>query len=152
MWLDLKYIRLLLIASALATTSACLRVNKFEHEPAMAAAQAHDFAHIAFVERDLSTAYAMLSPDTKAKMSLDQFNQLVSSMHPAEYPSSIESTDYELMPGQKAMNIYVSGSSGNERFYYRLVMEGTKETRYTVGGLWRGNGPFPPSNMRRPLQ
>jgi hypothetical protein len=67
------------IAFVLLTTSGCLRVNKFNHEPAMAAEQAHDFAHIAFVEHDVSTAYVILSPNTKAKMSLDQFKQLVSN-------------------------------------------------------------------------
>ena len=150
MWLNPKRFGLLLIAVTAA--SACFRVNRFEHEPAMAAAEAHDFAAIAFVERDTSRAYGLLSPDTKAKMSLDRFKDLVSKMHPKGYPESVEATDYEPMPGQKAMNIFVSGNSGNEGFYYRLVMEGTKETGYTVGGLWLGNGPFPPSNTRRLLQ
>ena len=150
MWLHLGRIRLL-AAFALLAMSGCFRVNKFEHEPTMAAAEAHNFALIAFVERDAPRAYNLLSPNMKAQMSLDQFKDLVSKMHPSEYPWSIEATDYEPLPGQKAMNIFLSGSAGNERFYYRFVMEGTKQDRYTVGGLWRGNGPYPPSNMRRRL-
>jgi len=152
MWLNLKRARLVLMAFALVTMLGCFRVNKFEHQPVMAAAEAHNFADIAFVERDAATAYGLLSPNTKTQMSFDQFKDLASKMHPSEYPSSVEATDYEPLPGQQAMNIYLSGSSGNERFYYRFVMEGTKETRYTVAGIWRGSGPFPPSNMRRSLR
>ena len=53
--------------------------------------------------------------------------------------------------GQKGMNIYLFGQTRNETFYYRFFMEGTKETDYTVGGLWRNEGPYPPSNMRKRL-
>ena len=49
------------------------------------------------------------------------------------------------------MNIYVSGQIRNEKVYYRLFMEGTKETDYNVGGLWRNDGPYLPSNMRKHL-
>ena len=143
---------LVLVGFALVTISGCFRVNKFQHEPVMAAAEAHDFAHIAFVKRDASAAYGLLSPNIKAQMSFDQFKDLVSKMHPSDYPEAVEATDYEPLPGQKAMHIYLTGSSGSERFYYRFLMEGTKETRYAVAGLRRGAGPFPPSNMRRPLQ
>ena len=49
------------------------------------------------------------------------------------------------------MNIFLSGVAGKERFYYRLVMEGTKETDYAVDGIWRSDGPYPPSNLRKRL-
>jgi hypothetical protein len=50
------------------------------------------------------------------------------------------------------MNIFLSGVSGNERFYYRFFMEGTKETDYAVAGMWRGKGPYPASPMRKTLR
>jgi hypothetical protein len=139
-------------ALTLLTLAGCLQVNKFAHEPSMAAAQAQRFAHTAFIERNSSAAYGLLSADTKAHMSLDQFKDSLSKMHPSQYPSSIQATDYEPLPGQKGMNIYLSGASGIERFYYRIVMEGTKETDYSVAGLWRGKGSFPASSMRKPLR
>jgi hypothetical protein len=152
MWLNLMPTRFLFAALVLVTFSTCVHVNKFAHEPSMAAAQAQKFADTAFIERNPSAAYGLLSPNSKAQMSLDQFKDLLSKLHRSQYPSSVEATDYEPLPGQKGMNIFLSGVSVNERFYYRFLMEGTKETDYAVAGVWRNNRPYPPSAMRKPLR
>jgi hypothetical protein len=71
MWLNLIPTRFLFAVLVLLTFSACLYVNKFAHEPSMAAAQAQKFADAAFVERNPSAAYGLLSPNSKAQMSLE---------------------------------------------------------------------------------
>jgi hypothetical protein len=76
----------------------------------------------------------------------------LTKMHPStKYPDAVNATDYEPLPGQPGMNIFLFGQTGAEHFYYRFYMEGTKETNYAVGGLWRNDGPYPPSNMRHRL-
>ena len=92
-----------------------------------------------------------LSDGMKAHFSFEQFKELVAKMHPSNYPTKVQSTEFEPMPGQKAMNIFLVGEHGEEKFYYRFTMEGVKETDYKVSGLWRGQGPYPPSKMRKTL-
>ena len=117
----------------------------------MAARKAQHFADVAFVKRDLETAYPLLSQNTKASITIGQFKDVISKMHPSEYPLFVRPEDYEPLMGQKAMNIYLTGDAQSGRFYYRFVMEGTQETDYEVSGFWRNDAPYPKSNMRRPL-
>jgi len=117
----------------------------------MARAKAEQFADAAFIEHDLKSAYALLSQSMRKDLSFDQFSDLVSKMHPAQFPDAVNATEYEPLMGQKGMNIYLFGQTRSEKFYYRFFMEGTGDTDYTVGGLWRNDGPYPPSNMRKRL-
>lgn len=71
-------------------------------------------------------------------------------MHPKTFPSRVSATEYEPMPGQKSMLIYLQGSGSGEEFYYRLVMAGDASSGYRVSGLYRGSQPYPPSK-RHPL-
>ena len=127
------------------------QVNVFNHEPSMAAKQADSFADIAFIKHEFENAYSKLSDGLKAHVSFGQFKEMITKMHPSNYPVKVRSIEFEPMPGQKAMNIFLFGEAGEEKFYYRFMMEGAKETDYKVSGLWRGNGPYPPSKMRKPL-
>ncbi len=147
----IRRISYLTVALQLIASVGCLQVNKFNHEPTMAGRKAQQFADTAFVERNLLTAYDLLSQNTRKSLSLEQFKDVVSKMHPSHYPPSVAATEYEPLMGQKAMNIYLQGRGSTEKFYYRFVMEGTKESDYMVGGLWRNDSPYPPSNMRKPL-
>ena len=117
----------------------------------MAAGKAQQFADVAFVKRDFEAAYPLLSQNLRASITMNQFKDVVSKMHVSEYPLFVRATDYEPLMGKKAMNIYLTGDAENGRFYYRFVMEGTQETNYVVSGFWRNDGPYPASNMRRPL-
>jgi hypothetical protein len=118
----------------------------------MAATRAEDFANAAFVLRDTVRAYGLISEELRAHLPSEQFRDLVSKMHPSNYPLSLEATEFEPIPGQKTMYIFLTGRNGTETFYYRLLMEGVKETNYQVSGLWRGSGPYPPSGIRKSLK
>jgi hypothetical protein len=126
-------------------------IQRFNHQPAMAGRKAQQFADVAFVKRDLDAAYPLLSQNTRASITIDQFKDLVSKMHPSDYPLFVRATDYEPLMGQKAMNIYLIGEAESGRLYYRFVMEGTQESDYMVGGVWRNDAPYPASNLRKPL-
>ena len=117
----------------------------------MAARKAKQFADVAFVKRDLEAAYPLLSQTTRGSLTLDQFKDVVSKMHPSEYPLFVRSTEYEPLMGQRAMNIYLLGEAEHRRLYYRFVMEGTQETDYMVSGFWRNDVPYPASNTRKAL-
>jgi len=153
MWLNLipRRTTCVTIVLILIAFYGCLRVNSLNHQPAMAGAKAQQFADAAFVEHRLPTAYDLLSQAMRNQLSFDQFTDLISKMHPSKYPSSVQAADYEPLMGQKGMMIYLVGKNNDEQFYYRFFMEGTKETDYTVGGMWRGEGPYPSSNLKKRL-
>lgn len=61
----------------------------------------------------------------KKQFSLEQFKDLLTKIHPSKYPDAVNATDYEPLPGQRGMNVFLFEQSGAERFYYRFYMEGT---------------------------
>jgi hypothetical protein len=81
---------------------------------------------------------------SKRLTTLWPFTQFIS--HP------LMATDFEPMPGQTAMSIYLTGKNDNEDFYYRLVMQGTTQTGYTVSGFYRGSTAYPASKLRQTLR
>lgn len=129
---------------------ACFSMNVISHDQRSAAAMAEHFAEAAFVKNDISTAHADLSSQMQSAYLAGELTADLSKMHPAGRPTEVAAREYEPLPGQKAMNILLKGTGGNEAFYYRLLMVGTREQGYKVGGFCRGNGPYPP-NGRKPL-
>ncbi len=129
---------------------AFFSVNVISHDQRSAAATAEHFANAAFVKNDVASAYLDLSAEMQRAFPAGELTAEISKLHPAGRPTEVAAIEYGPILGQKAMNIYLKGSGGNEAFYYRLLMVGTKEQGYKVGGFWRGNGPYP-SSARRPL-
>jgi hypothetical protein len=117
----------------------------------MASEQAQRFAQLAFVDRDFGKAYELLSESGKSRGSAEQFREFIVMKHPSVFPLFVNATDYEPIPGQNKMSIYVYGENRGDRFYYQLIMEGVQETGYKVAGFDRADAPYPQSNLRRPL-
>jgi hypothetical protein len=122
------------------------------HDEDMAAKSAIQFAKIAIVQHDIQNGYSLLSENAKKTITLEKYSEVFSQMHPASYPLSLTADEFEPIPGQKGINIFLHGESGAEQFYYRLTMEGTAGNGYKVSGLYRGNGPYPPSKLRQKLK
>jgi hypothetical protein len=125
-------------------------VRIIEHNQATAASAAEKFAETAFIKKDYATAHGLLSPATRQNVALDKLSEQIAKMHPAAFPAEVKAFEYEPMPGQTAMQIYLKGTAEKEEFYYRFVMRGDKQSGYQVSELWRGSGPHPPS-ARKPL-
>ena len=136
-----------LVAIAVLGCSARL----LSHDPETAAGAALQFATLAFVQGDLDGSYALLWDDMKKTLPPGRFREGVVAMHPGSRPSSLTATEFEPVPGQATMYIFLHGQNGSESFYYRLVMQGTVRTGYKVAGLFRGSGSYPPSTMRQKL-
>ena len=122
------------------------------HDENLAGKEALQFVNKAFVDRDLDSAYALLAQDTKTSISLQKVKDTTVQMHPALYPTSVQAQDFEPIPGQKAMSIYVVGENGDEKFYYRIIMSGTSETGYKPAGFFRDNGPQPRTKLMQKLE
>ena len=118
--------------------------GSIDHDETTAAKSAFEFARVAFVKRDIENGYALLSDSAKRYVSLEKFKEVLSRLHPKAFPTSVTASEYEPVPGEKAMHIYLTGENSGERFYYRLTMEGAATTGYRVVRFYRGDGPYPP--------
>jgi hypothetical protein len=127
-------------------------VSVLTHDEDQAAVGAEEFAKVAFVQHDYQKAYSYLWDETKKHLSLEQVTEIIKTTHTSGYPSQVFAAEFEPMPGQTAMNIFLRGKNEKEEFFYRLVMEGTKEKGYKVSGFYRGSGPYPPSKLRMALK
>jgi hypothetical protein len=129
------------IASICSLLFSCVRM--ISHDERAAATTAADFAQRAFVARDFPSAHALLSSQVRSALSVDGLAKEAAKMHGESSPSNIKAIEFEPLPGQTAMYIYLVGSGGGQQFFYRLAMEGDKNTGYLVSGFFRGNGPYP---------
>ncbi len=146
---DMK-LRFLLLVLVVVSQSCSLGVRAFKHSPDAAGKEAEKFAFLAFVKHDFQNALLKLVGQSfGSEMKL---KEIVGKMHPTGYPDAVVATEFEPIPGQRAMNIFLVGENNSEQFYYRFTMAGTAETGYRVSGLWRGSGPYPPSKRRRSLE
>jgi len=136
-------------------SSICYAQFKFTvivHEEKDAAKIATEFANTAFIIKNYQKAYLLLSDDTKKSVNFDIFSDAILKMHPTGYPEEVIATEFEPSPGQKGMSIFLKGKNDKEEFYYRFYMVGTKPEGYKVGGFFRGNRAYPPSQLRQPLK
>ena len=116
----------------------------------MAFDRALDFAEVVFFQRDYKKAYLLVSEDCKARF--EEFSSGIEKLHPKGFPVTVRATEYEAVPGEEKIKIFLYGRSDDEEFYYRFVMEGTKEADYKVFSLGRADSPYPPSELRERLK
>lgn len=124
-------------------------IESVDHDAASAGKRAEEFAQVVFVKQDIETGYALLAEGTRRYVSPDQFKAVVSKMHPRGFPKTVTALEYEPMPGEKAIYVFLTGDHSGEHFYYRLTMEGTAATGYRVLRLDRASQPYSPSDERK---
>jgi hypothetical protein len=146
-----KSFEALLIITVLLGCNSCSVTLTTNLDPDMAASRAVEFAKEAFIDLNQPIAYGFLSDEMQRKLSLNKFIDLIGQMHPAAFPLVETATDYETIPGQQSVYIWLYGENGKETFYHRLTMVGTNMTNYRVAGFVR-MAELPPSQMRKPLR
>jgi hypothetical protein len=124
-------------------------VETIHHDESSAGKKAEEFAQIVFVKQDVENGYELLADGTKRHVSREQFKTVLSKLHPKAFPKTVTAIEYEPMPGEKAIYIFLTGENSGEYFYYRLTMEGTATTGYKVLRLDRAGQPYPPSNEKK---
>jgi hypothetical protein len=117
----------------------------------MAAASAVEFARAAFIERDIDKAYCLLDPEAKGNVPRERFIEHITAMNSPTSPAVVTATEFEPIPGQEGMNIYLVGENGGEKFYYRLPMRESEGKGYKVVGVLRAKRESAPSESRQPL-
>ena len=126
-------------------------MQTINHDASSAGKKAEEFAQVAFVKQDVENSYGLLADGTKRYVSLEQFKAVLSKLHPKGFPKTVTALEYEPMPGEKAIFIFLTGENSGEHFYYRLTMEGTATTDYKVLRLDRASQPYPASSDKKRL-
>jgi hypothetical protein len=124
-------------------------MDTINHDASSAGKKAEEFAQVAFVKQDVENGYGLLADGTKRYVSREQFKAVLSKLHPKGFPKTVTALEYEPMPGEKAIYIFLIGENSGEHFYYRLTMEGTGTTGYKVLRLDRAAQPYSPSNEKK---
>jgi hypothetical protein len=138
------------VASLILAACSC-QLQVIEHDEIAAAKGAERFLQLLILDHKAAAAYEMLSDAARREISLSLLEMATKEQHPDGYPVTISSTEYEPVPGQAAMQIFLVGERGPQHFYYRVPMFGTASSGYRPGGFLRGSGPYPPSSLRQPL-
>jgi hypothetical protein len=89
----------------------------------LAAQRAIEFARIVLVEKNFDRGYELLSDGGKRHISLAKFKETMARLHPRGFPTTVTAKEYQTMPGENALWIYLNGE--NPEMHYRLTMEAT---------------------------
>jgi hypothetical protein len=123
-----------------------------QHDENIAAKRAVEFARVVLIDKNLEKGYELLSDGGKRHVPLDKFKQTILSMNARGYPSRVTATDYEPMPGEQAIYIFLRGQNGDEQIQYRITLQGTAATGYRVLKLDQGAS-FPSlANQKRKFE
>jgi hypothetical protein len=113
----------------LALASCAGTVN---HDETLAAKRAIEFAQSVFINKNFAKGHELLSAGGKRHLSLEKLKETVTRMHPRSFPTKVTATEFQPMPGEKAIWIFLAGQNAEEQFQYRLTMEGTANGDYKV--------------------
>ena len=123
--------------------------KSIHHDEKLAAQRALEFARIVLIDKNADRGYELLSANGKRHVPLDKFKQTVAAMNARGYPTRVSATDYEPMPGEQAIYIYLRGQNGDEQTQYRVTLEGSSADDYRVLKIDQGSA-FPTfSNQKR---
>ena len=142
---------LVIVALVASVFAAGCTARLLRHDQNVAAARAEEFLTHAVLKQDIAAAHLMLREQTKEKFTHAALAKVVQQQHPKGYPTSLRAIEYEPVPGQAAIQIFLFGENPSEKFYYRVPLVGTVDEGYSPDGIYRGNGPYPPSALRQPL-
>ncbi len=96
----------------------------------LAAQRAIEFARIVLVNKNFDQGYELLSDGGKRHISLGKFKETMARLHPRGFPATVTAKEYQPMPGENALWIYLSGE--NPEMHYRVTMEATPSGDYKV--------------------
>ena len=123
--------------------------GSIKHDEASATKTALQFGRDAFVNQDSESAYALLSDSAKRYVTPETFKESLSKWHPKGFPTEVTVSEYQPVPGEKLIHVYLSGETPGGRLNYQLTMEGDAATGYRVASFERSGHPPPWSSTRQ---
>lgn len=110
--------------------TGCAKSTKQDEK--LAGQRAIEFAQIVLVDKNFDQGYGLLSDGGKRHISLAKFKETMTRLHPRGFPVRVTAKEYQPIPGENAIWIYLSGHNPEDQFHYRLTMEATASGDYKV--------------------
>jgi hypothetical protein len=98
----------------------------------LAARRAIEFAQVVLINRNFDQGYELLSDGGKRHISLAIFKETMTRLHPRGFPTRVTAKEYQPMPGENALWIYLNGQNAEDQFQYRVTMEATATGDFKV--------------------
>ena len=138
----------------LLTLSLASCAGSVKHDETLAARRAIEFAQYVLINKNFDKGYELVSNGGKRHLSLEKFKETVTRMHPRSFPTKVTATEFQPMPGEKAIWIYLAGRNAEEQFQYRFTMEMTDNGDYKVLTLDTGivGRMFSPLSEKQPFK
>ncbi len=124
---------------------------EIQHDPRAAAAVAEKYVQTVFVDQDADAAFAMLDPDYAAEQSPEAFRQVVGMRDFGARIGRVEAMAYDKVPGEPMMDVFVTGYSDDEEWYFRVRVVGTSSEGYRPTQADAGSDPFPGAGISTQL-
>jgi hypothetical protein len=140
------------LAGITLIASLQLEVKVLRHDQNVAARKALAFAKAAILEQDFEAAHGMVREEDQKEITKERLEEVVKSGHPTGRPTELRAIEFEPVPGQPAIQIFLMGKNDKEMFYYRVPVVGTVTDGYFPQGLFRGSGPYPQTALRQKLR
>jgi hypothetical protein len=121
------------------------------HDPTAAGTVALAFAQTAFVNQDFEDALRFLPKNLNASFTSDSLKRMVVYTHTnIDFPKSVKLSAYEIVPSQRAVNVYLIGfSSSGTKHHYHIILSGDASSGYAVLEMYGSPDEFPASSLRR---
>jgi hypothetical protein len=125
---------LIVVLAALA--GGCNETIK--HDENLAGRHAIEFAQAVLVNKNFAKGYELLADGGKRHIPAEKFIESMKRLHPRGFPTRVTAKEYEPMPGENAMWIYLVGQNSEDQFQYRVTMEATGNGDYKVLNIDNG--------------
>jgi hypothetical protein len=84
------------------------------------------------IEKNFSKGYELLDAGGKRHVSRDKLEETITRLHPRGYPARVTAKEYQPMPGENAIWIYLVGQNSEDQFQYRATMKADGNGDYKV--------------------
>ena len=126
-----------LLAALAALAPSCAETIK--HDEKLVGRRAIEFAQAVLVNKNFTKGYELLADGGKRHIPMEKFIESMTRLHPRGFPSRVTAKEYQPMPGENAIWIYLVGQNSEDQFQYRVTMEATGNGDYKVLNIDNGN-------------
>jgi len=144
----------ILLTGALLLTAGCAlapRARVLNHSPSAAAEVAQRYVDLLVVQQDAEAAYELVDEDARERIDSAALAESVAKAPGYGEVTSVEAVEYQPVPGQPAVDVFLTGSAGGATYYYAVRLSGTMDEGYLVNDLWIQTEPFEASGLRQEL-
>lgn len=119
---------LLLALSALAMSCA----EAVKHDENLAGKRAVEFVQAVLIEKNFAKGHELLDAGGKRYISREKLEETITRLHPRGFPTRVTAKEYQPMPGENAIWIYLTGQNSEDQFQYRATMKADDNGDYKV--------------------